>query len=159
MKHFINFLAVVIFLAAASGTFSQEKYFLNNNIDFSVNPADDFFQYANGSFIKANPIPPYEHTYGIFNLVEDSVYVYLYNICLDAQKDVIAAKGSNTQKIGDFFFSGMDENSINDMGVKPVEEYLKKIDGVKSFSEAVELAVTFKQYGFGPFFSLYVSQD
>ncbi len=159
MKHFTNFLVVIIFLAAVSGTFSQEKYFLSSNIDFSVNPADDFFQYANGSFIKANPIPPYEHTYGIFNLVEDSVYVYLYNICLDAQKDVIAAKGSNTQKIGDFFFSGMDENSINDMGVMPVEEYLKKIDGVKSFSEAVALAVTFKQYGFGPFFSLYVSQD
>ncbi|MCE1166408.1 MAG: M13 family metallopeptidase, partial [Bacteroidetes bacterium] len=159
MKHLLKLAVPLFVFLLAVNVFSQEKYFLSDNIDFSVNPGDDFFQYANGSFIKAHPIPPYEHTYGIFNLVEDSVYVYLYNICLDAQKDLTATKGSNTQKIGDFFYSGMDEKSIEELGVKPLEEYLKKIDKVKNFQEAVALAVLFKQYGYGSFFSLYVSQD
>lgn len=159
MKHLIKIAIPLFILFVTANIYSQEKYFLSDNIDFSVNPADDFFQYANGSFIKAHPIPPYEHTYGIFNLVEDSVYVYLYNICLDAQKDLNAAKGSNTQKIGDFFYSGLDEKSIDELGVRPLENFVKQIDNIKSFQDAVALSVLFKQYGFGEIFSLWVSQD
>ncbi|MDD5363341.1 MAG: M13 family metallopeptidase [Ignavibacteria bacterium] len=159
MKNLIKFTILIFIFTMSINLFSQEKYFLAENIDPTVNPADDFFQYANGTFIKMHPIPPYEHTYGIFNLVEDSVYVYLYNICLDAQNNTSAVKGSNTQKIGDFFYSGLDEASINKNDIKPLIEYLKKIDNVSNFAEAMELAVNLKQYGLGSFFSLYVSQD
>ncbi len=54
--------------------------FLLNNVDTSVNPANDFFQFANGGWIKTNPIPAAESGWGIGNLVQEDIYLRLRTI-------------------------------------------------------------------------------
>ena len=152
------FLFAIVFLFA-SFTFSQDKYFLNENIDYSVNPADDFFNYANGTFVKRNPIPPPESTYGIFNLVEDSVYEYLRKICVDASNDKSALTGSNTQKIGDFYFSGLDLDKIEKSGIEPLRKWLDAIDKIKTTDDVLYVTAEMHKQGFGPLFSPFIGQD
>src|SRR5438132_4671936 len=73
---------------------------LRANMDPSINPGDDFFNYANGGWLKRNPIPASESAWGIGNLVREELYVQLRTINEgSAQKN--AAAGSDEQKIGD----------------------------------------------------------
>jgi len=154
----IIYLFAFIFLLS-SFTFSQEKYFLDENIDYSIKPADDFFNFANGAFIKRNPIPPSESTYGIFNLVEDSVYEYLRKICVEASNDNSALKGSNTQKIGDFFYSGLDTEKIEKKGIEPLKKWLKKIDKIKDINDVLKVIADMHTFGMSPLFSPAIGQD
>jgi len=156
MKKILLFLLVLVL---SGNSFSQDTYFLEGNLDRSVKPADDFFMFANGTFIKNNPIPPSESTYGIFNLVEDSVYEYLRQICVNASNDNSAIKGSNTQKIGDFFFSGLDEKSIEKNGIAPLKKWIEKIDKINSREDLMKVIAEMHTYGMSPLFTLYISQD
>src|SRR3954453_4863559 len=78
------------------------------DIDTSVNPGDDFFQYANGGWLKRNPIPNSGAAWGIGNVVRDELYEQLRTIDETASKKNAAA-GTDEQKIGDFWGTGMDE--------------------------------------------------
>ena len=100
------------------------------HIDSTVKPNDDFFNYANGAWFKAHPIPESETSNGIFLQVKDTVNDAVRTICENAAKKTDAAKGSNEQKIGDFFFSGMDTVSIDIDGNEPLKVELAKIDAI-----------------------------
>jgi putative endopeptidase len=152
------FLLAIVFLVS-SFAFSQEKYFMEENIDNSINPGDDFFLYANGNFIKRNPIPASESTYGIFNLINDDVYDYLKKICIDDMNDNTAVKGSNTQKIGDFFFSGMDSVSIEKQGIGPLKKWFDKIDKIKSVDDFLMVVAELHTQGLAPLFAFSIGQD
>src|ERR1700761_8355295 len=89
------------------------------NIDTTVRPGDDFFKYANGAWLKRNPIPPAYAAWGIGNVVEEELRDRLKKINLQAL-NANAKKGSNTQKIGDFYFSGMDTLDIEKRGLTPL---------------------------------------
>jgi putative endopeptidase len=152
------FLLVIIFLFSGI-ILSQEKYFMEDNIDNSVNPGDDFFLYANGNFIKRNPIPASESLYGIFNLINDDVYDYLKKICIDDMNDNTAVKGSNTQKIGDFFFSGMDSVNIEKQGIEPLKKWFDKIDKIKDVDDFLKVVAELHTQGIYPLYTFYISQD
>jgi putative endopeptidase len=154
-----NLFLLAIILLFSSSTFSQEKYFMEENIDNSVNPGDDFFLYANGNFIKNHPIPASESVYGIFNLINDDIYDYLKKICIDDMNDNTAVKGSNTQKIGDFFFSGMDSVNIEKQGIAPLKKWLEKIDKIKNIEDVLKVVAELHTQGIGPLFSFYTGQD
>lgn len=154
-----NLLLFVLTLLLTGFTFSQEKYFLDENIDYKVNPADDFFNFANGEFVKNHPIPPSESIYGIFNLVEDSVYEYLKQICINAANDKSALKGSNTQKIGDFYNSGLDTAKIEKSGIEPLKKWFDMIDKIKTKGDLLYVTAEMHKQGMGPVFSLFVGQD
>jgi len=156
-------LTIVVLLFAAffvisKSTFSQE-YFLKENIDETINPAEDFFNYANGNFIKSHPIPPEEHTYGIFNLVEDSVYIYLKNISENAMSVKNAITGSNEQKIGDFYGSGLDTIMINKRGMMPMKTFFDRIDRIKDKQDLIKEISNMDKYGMSPLFNYFVTQD
>src|SRR5436190_23951684 len=109
MKKYI-FIALVIF--AQTLTAQVKPDFLSANIDKSTPPSVDFFQYANGGWIKKTPIPASESGWGIGNLVQEEIYNRILKINKDAA--VTKAKpGSTTRKIGDFWFAGMDTVSID----------------------------------------------
>src|ERR1700742_74369 len=85
----------------------HEKNYAENdvifkNLDTSVKPGDDFFKYANGGWLKKNPIPPAYSSWGIGNVVEEELRDRLKKINIEAL-NANAEKGSNTQKIGDFY--------------------------------------------------------
>jgi len=100
------------------------------NMDTTVKPGDDFFKYANGRWLKRNPIPGAYSSWGIGNVVEEELRDRMKKINEDALK-ANAPVGSNTQKIGDFYFSGMDTLNIEKQGLSPLKDELKKIDDIK----------------------------
>src|SRR3982751_5782669 len=79
--------------------FYAEHDVLINNIDKSIKPGDDFFMYANGAWLKKNPIPAAYSSWSIFNLVQEDLRNKMLKINEDAVK-ANAAKGTNTQTIG-----------------------------------------------------------
>ena len=100
--------------------------FSPNNLDRSCKPCDDFYEFAMGGWMKANPIPPEYPTWGTFSQLRDNNLTAMRTI-LDAATKANAAKGSNEQKIGDFYFSCMDTSSIEAAGLKPIEKDLAAI--------------------------------
>ena len=108
---------------------------LVSHIDSTVKPGDDFFLFANGKWFKENPIPPAETFNGIDLLVQDTINSQIRNICEASAKDTGELKGSDKQKIGDFFYSGMDSISLNKNGMKDLENAFKIIDKIKSIKD------------------------
>ena len=72
---------------------------LVTNRDTLVNPADDFFKYANGGWFKKNPIPSTEQSNGIFRTIADTINNQIKQICEKSALDESAQVGSNKQKI------------------------------------------------------------
>ncbi|HEY9260253.1 M13 family metallopeptidase [Chitinophaga sp.] len=107
------------------------------NVDSTVNPAQDFFDYANGGWIKRNPIPDEYSAWGIGNLVQEELYKRLRII---NEKAVENPTDATSKKIAAFWKSGMDSVKINADGIKPIEEELKAIDAVSNLQQLVQLA-------------------
>jgi len=132
--------------------------FLAANIDSAVSPADDFFQYANGGWIKKTPIPSAESRWGIGDLVKEEIYIRLKNINDKAIAEK-AAPGTSSQKIGDFWFSAMDTISIDKQALQPIQPDLDKINAITSIKDIIVLTAAFHTRGIEPLFTDYIGQD
>jgi putative endopeptidase len=106
------------------------------NMDPKVKPGDDFFKYANGTWLRKNPIPGAYSAWGIGNVVQEELRDRMKKINQDAL-EANASKGSSTQKIGDFYYSGMDTVDIEKQGLSPLKDELKKIDDIKDLKSLV----------------------
>ena len=127
--------------------------------DTTVNPGDDFFHYANGNWFKENPIPSTESSNGIFRTIGDTINAQIKNICEKSAANKDAAKGSNEQKIGDFYASGMDTLSIEKAGLKPLAGAFSKIEAITDVSTLMNTIGYLHTIGARPAFSFYVGQD
>lgn len=107
------------------------------HIDSSYRPQDNFFLFANNTWFKQHPIPSSESSNGIFRTIQDTINESIRSICEKASKDAGNAKGSNKQKIGDFYFSGMDTTSMEHAGTKELEPILAKISGIKTTADLI----------------------
>jgi putative endopeptidase len=105
------------------------------NIDTSIRPCDDFFRYANGNWLRNNPIPAAYDQWGSFNVLNEQNSDILHEILIDAADDKLAPEGSNRRKIGDFFFAAMDSAAIEKTGWQPIEADLKIISAIKNMDD------------------------
>ncbi|QQL49721.1 M13 family metallopeptidase [Mucilaginibacter ginkgonis] len=131
---------------------------LIKNIDSTVSPGADFNKYANGGWIKKNPIPAAYARWGIGNLVNDELRDRLKKINEDALK-ANAAKGSNTQKIGDFYYSGMDTVEIEKQGISPLSPELAQIDKITDLKGLLDEFAHLSNMGVTTPIGAYVGQD
>ena len=102
-----------------------------SNMDTTVSACQNFFQYANGGWVAKNPIPAAYPSWGRFNELSDRNQEQLRQILEDAAKSN-AAKGTNEQKIGDYYASCMDEAAIETAGLSPLLAEMKRIDAINS---------------------------
>lgn len=137
----------------------REDDFLVQWLDSSVRPGDDFFKFATGNWLKNNPIPASERRWGIANLVRDDNFEKLRGLCEQAANDQAAQPGSNTQKIGDFWATGMDSVKIDQLGLKPLQEELGLIDQVRTKDDVLRLVARHQQFAGSPMFALAIYQD
>ncbi|MEO5909706.1 MAG: M13 family metallopeptidase [Pelobium sp.] len=154
------FLLGVLALSACSN--AKKDYSANDivlrNVDSTANPGDDFFKYANGNWIKNNPIPEAYSSWGIGDFVENEISDRLKKINEDAMK-ANAVKGSNTQKIGDFYKSGMDSLAIEKLGIKAIKPQLDSIAAIKTPQDILNTLAYLTKIGSESIFGVYVSQD
>ena len=129
------------------------------NIDTSVKPGDDFFAYANGAWLKANPIPAQEAQWGIGQLVQEDLYTKLRTISEGAAATRNAATGSDEQKVGDFWSVAMDQALADRLGLTPLKDELARIDAVHDLNSALDEGFALQPLGVDVFFDFAVSQD
>ena len=132
---------------------------LVSNRDTLVNPAENFFQYANGGWFKNNPIPSTEKSNGIFRTIGDTISNQIKQICEKSAKDENAEKGSNKQKIGDFYASGMDSLAIEKAGIAPLKSEFANIESIKDVPSLMATIAHLHTIGASPAFSFYLGQD
>ena len=138
---------------------SEKPDILRANLDTTINPGKDFYLYANGGWFNKNPIPESESRWGIANLVKDELYINLRKISEDAAGKTNAEKNSTEQRIGDLYTSAMDSAAIEKAGIKPLENELKNIDGIRDINGLTTVLAHLHSFGVEAGFSLDVSQD
>ncbi len=112
-----------------------EKPIDKNNIDESVKPGESFFDYGNGNWMKKNPVPADKSRFGAFEVLDKINSERIKEACETAAADTKAKKGTNLQKVGDFYASGMDEKKINELGAKPLAPFFDKINAIKTIKD------------------------
>jgi putative endopeptidase len=135
-----------------------DKDVVFKNLDTTANPGTDFFAYANGGWIKKNPIPAAYSAWGIGNLVNEEIRNQLRKISEDALNEH-AAKGSNSQKIGDFYASGMDSIKIEQQGLSQLKAEFDAIDQLKDVKSVLATIAHLHTIGVGTFISPGIYQD
>ncbi|TGE21206.1 M13 family peptidase [Hymenobacter aquaticus] len=101
------------------------------NIDPSVSACDNFFQYASGTWLKNNPIPAAESRWSSWNTLINQNEAVMRQILEEAAANRSATKGSNLQKVGDFYASAMDSMAIEKAGITPLKPELSRIAAIK----------------------------
>lgn len=137
----------------------QKPDILRADMDTTVDPGKDFYRYANGTWLKNNPIPATESRWGIGNLVKDEIYEQLKKISEDAANTRDAPKNSTTQRIGDLYASAMDSVAIEKAGVDPLKPELSEIDEIIDKQGLVDMMALLQAYNAGTGFGMSVSQD
>ena len=112
-----------------------EKAFDPWSMNLSVKPGDDFYEYVNGAWIKSHPLPAYKSKYGEFEIVDDRTYDRIKKIVESAANNISAPKGSLEQKIGKFYFVGMDNTTLEKQLLDPIKDELKMIDNISNASD------------------------
>lgn len=154
MKKFNSFILTMA-ITSASAVAVTPRGVDPTNLDKSVSPGTDFYQYACGGWMKANPLKPEYSRFGTFDQLAELNRQQVYDLImgLDAKS---AAKGSNTQKIADLFALGMNSVRLNAEGAKPLAADLARINNATR-EELVDLMATLP--GVNAFFGTGVEAD
>ncbi|WP_115375596.1 M13 family metallopeptidase [Adhaeribacter pallidiroseus] len=126
--------------------------------DTTVLPGNDFFQYANGAWIKKHPIPVSESNWSIGREVQDEIYTRLRKVNEDAAQ-ANAQPGSNDQKIGDFYGMGMDTVTLEKKGLSPLQPELDRIAAIKSNADVPAVVAHLQVMGVNALIGPSVDQD
>jgi putative endopeptidase len=121
----------------------------------SVKPGDDFYTYANGTWVDSFVIPPDRSSYGSFTKLAELSEQRVRDL-IEAASKTLAAPGSNAQKVGDFYASFMDQAAIDAKGLGPIKAALADIDAAKSHAD---IATLFGLPGYSSAFGVAIGPD
>jgi putative endopeptidase len=133
--------------------------FTTANLDRSAAACQDFYQFATGGWQKANPIPGAFSRWGSFSILSEGNRAKLHDILDVSMKNTKAVKGSNEQKIGDFYASCMSEEQVEAAGLTPIMPELKAINKIKNLRGLQAEVARLHAYGVGAMFGFGSLQD
>jgi endothelin-converting enzyme/putative endopeptidase len=120
-------------------------------IDHRVKPCNDFYQYACGAWLKANPIPSSESSWYRYSDLDDHITAILATILAEAASGR-GDKSEQRRKIGDYYASCMDETAIDRKGLKPFQPELERIAAIKRKADFAAEIAHFHRIGASPLF-------
>lgn len=130
-----------------------------DNMDTTINPADDFFDYVNGNWIKKTEIPADEGRWGSFQELRE----YSNDVVMDVLKNATESgkykEGSDQKKAADFFSVGMDSLLAESAGTKPIQKYLDMVNNIQNMEDLQGFMSMQQTYGGGAFFDFSIFQD
>jgi putative endopeptidase len=153
---FLSFLTVIsclFLIVSAVYAISIE------DMEISVNPGDDFYQYANGKWIERNPVPSDLISYSAVSEVQYSVNERVRSIIEEAAANPDKDDGYEQAMIGTFYSTALDEELADRIGIEPVRPYLNMIADSTSRDDIQNVTISLMGLGVTPFFTFYADDD
>jgi putative endopeptidase len=152
--------APLVTLAAGAGSESTATPGLNLDwLDKSVDPGQNFFSFADGSWQKNNPIPAAYSRWGSFNVLLKHNQEVIQQLLEENAKKTDVKPGSVEQKVGDFYATGMDEAAVDAAGIKPLEPEFQRIDAIKNMTDLQDDVAHLQMIGVNAMFGFGEIQD
>jgi predicted metalloendopeptidase len=149
--------------AAAKNTAARKGHTLSTGvateyIDASVRPQDDFYDYLNGKWMKSVEIPADKASWGSFMKLREDTLPQLRAI-IEKVAAGTPAKGTDAQRIGDYYASFMDEAKLEQLGIAPLNGELAKIAALKDKAELPALLAHLGKIGVNVPYDFGIHQD
>ncbi len=128
-------------------------------IDKKASPTQNFFAYANGNWQKHHPIPAAYATWGMFHVLDEQNQIVIKKILETAAENSTHTTDPTLQKVGDFYFSGMDIAAINATGITPLQPEFDRIQTIQTLNDLQHTVTHLHQIGVDALFSFGQMQD
>ncbi len=153
-------LPVLLFAAApVCGAMAQNKSgIVLSDLDKTVSPATDFYQFATGGWQKAHPLPAAYSRYGSFDMLQENVNKQINTILTELSKKKYQA-GTNERKLSDFYKLAMDSVRRNQEGIAPVKPLLDEMEAAKTLDALHQVQLKYAKLGYGVPFGSYFGAD
>ncbi len=157
MKKILS-IAALLTVAFVHAQDVKMKYIDPANMNLEVKPGDNFYQYANGNWIKNNPVPASKTRWGSFDELREESSKRLQGLLEFAA--INTNKDRKTQIIGDFYTSGIDSLAIEAKGFTPIIGDLARINSIANNEQLQYEIATLRTKGLGsPLFGAFVGVD
>jgi putative endopeptidase len=151
----VSFLFILSFIPSGG---KKRKFIDPANMDLSVRPGDNFYLYANGTWIKNNPVPPSKTRWGSFDKLNEENLGRLRTLLESAAAG--ADKDAHLQKIGDLYLSGMDSAALESKGYQPIQPDLDRIAAITDIRGILKEIAFERSHGIAsPLIGFFVGPD
>ena len=153
-------LPVLMFVTApVIGVDAQNQSGLDlSNLDRTVKPVDDFYQFATGGWQKSHPLPAAYSRYGSFDMLQENVNKQVNSILTTLTKKKYK-EGTTERKLSDFYKLALDSARRDREGIAPVKPLLNEIEAAGNMKSLHELQLKYADFGYGVPFSMYFAAD
>jgi endothelin-converting enzyme/putative endopeptidase len=152
-------LAIAFTCVIAGPAFAEPHGIIKADLDTSVEPCDDFYQYANGAWRKANPIPDYMDRWSRRWQSGEVNKERVRDILAEVSAKTDWAKGSAGQLSGDYYAACMNEAQANALGAKPVQPWLDDADAIGDRAGVAKYIGRLHDVGVGVPFAVFAAED
>ena len=158
LKKIITMMALTAMTIGVSAEEPLRSGINLGDLDQTVRPADDFYEYACGGWMKNNPLPAAYSRYGSFDRLAEDNNKRINGILSELLNNTYA-KGSTEQKLSDLYKLAMDSTRREQEGIQPVLPFIKKLEAAKTMDQLFALQLELAKYGDSEFYSAGLGAD
>jgi putative endopeptidase len=155
----VTFIAIGLIILSLTLPNMDEIGIKLEYMNTDTRPGDDFNEYANGVWLKNNPVPATENRWGSFNEIEEQNFKRLLAIVNEVSLEKKAKKGSDKQLVGTFYRIALDSIKANMLGMTPIKSLQDEINAVSNKDELIKQMARFHKKGIRCGFGFYITSD